>query len=187
MVGYAPDSTAARFRLTLALFAASVDLRALCGYEHISVPVLTACAAVVVRGRPAGWRLLSRYAFWFVPVGGVAAAAALTTHFGALYLAFGSVEGAVKNTLGNALSRSVLTRDTGGATASFRVYLIGLRGVLAQNKLLTALMGTCGLTLAAWSARRGRLASGPSRVRARTRSPWRARSPSSRPAPGSSS
>jgi len=157
MAAYSPGMTTRKLVGVLALFAVTVFTRALCGYEHISVPVLTACAGVVICGRPAGWRVLARDASWFVVVGGLGVAAAILTHFLALYFTFGSVEDAIQNTVGNALSRSLMANDTRGSAGTLRAHLFGAYGVLAQHKLLTVLMGAWGLALAVWSVWSGRL------------------------------
>jgi hypothetical protein len=151
---YAPNSTPRRFRVVLLIFAAAVCLRALCGYEHISAPVLGACAGVVFRGRPASWRLLVRHAGWFVAAGSVGVAAALAIHFASLYVAFGSVDEAVRNTIGNAVNRSVGSHEAIAGANTVRSQLFGIYNILAQNKLLTVLLAVWAMAIAFWTLRR---------------------------------
>lgn len=137
---YAPAAPPGRRRLTMLLFGGAVCLRALCGYEYISVPVLMACAAILFRATDESPGVVARDCVKYVACGGIAAALAIAIHAVSLYQAFGSWPAAYDNTVGNAIRRSFgeheFVRHVSTPTAHFR----GIFATLRQNIPLTAVI-----------------------------------------------
>lgn len=138
---YDPTASTARRRWTLALFGFAVCLRALCGYEYISVPVLTACAAIFFQAPEKKLKVILSDCAAFVVAGGVGTAVAIASHAVSLYCMFGSWEKAFQNTLGNAFRRSYGEHETVREMGSPEAYRRGVFGMLADNKPLTVLVG----------------------------------------------
>lgn len=139
-----------RVRPVGACFAAALFVKALGGYEYVSVPLLTGPAAVVLLGWAAGRRAVARDSLKLICWGAAGVAAALAVHSATLYIQTGSVDEVVANTVANAAKRSQAADSFGTLSGWAR----SLYSTLAHNKGVAALLGAWGLASAAWVAGR---------------------------------
>lgn len=150
---YTPAAPPGRRRLTMLLFGGAVCLRALCGYEYISVPVLMSCAVILFRAADVSPKVLAGDCLKYVVCGGIGTALAIGIHAVSLYHAFGSWQAAYDNTLGNAIRRSFgeheLVRHVSNPAAHFR----GILGTLRQNPPLSIVILLWFAALVAYALR----------------------------------